>query len=228
VRLILTVASVVGAIALPLAVITSVVLGLMFDAGYLVAGQRRYQVDQVTGFSFDEIGRIDRAIVRFFGSTESLPISLSQTGASPDVFQDKEVLHMNDVRSIVWLMQKLQVVALVYVAGFVALSLVTWRQGGLAALSQALIASAVFTVGLGIVVGLATYFAFDQLFLAFHETVFQNSFWQLDPRTDHLIQLFPFGFWYDAMLTVALRVVLVVIALGIVGVFVGRMEWRRA
>jgi integral membrane protein (TIGR01906 family) len=227
VRLVLTVASVLCAIALPLGVITSVVLALMFDAGYFEGGQRRYQVDQTTGFTFEQIGQIDRGIVRFFGTSESLPTALAAVGANPDVFQDKEVLHMNDVRLIVWFMQRVQVVTLAFFAIFVVVSLLTWRQGGLGALTLALIASAVVTVGLGIVVGLLTYFEFDQLFLAFHETVFQNNFWQLDPRTDHLIQLFPFEFWYDAMLTVAIRVVLVVIALGVVGAVLGRVEGRR-
>src|SRR3989442_179290 len=41
VRVALSVATIGCAIALPLAVITSVVLGLMFDASYFQAGQRR-------------------------------------------------------------------------------------------------------------------------------------------------------------------------------------------
>ena len=41
---------------------------------------------------------------------------------------------------------------------------------------------------------------FERLFLAFHEISFSNDFWQLDPRTDALIAMFPEGFFLDATL----------------------------
>jgi integral membrane protein (TIGR01906 family) len=71
-------------------------------------------------------------------------------------------------------------------------------------------------------VGAATFLDFDQLFLTFHETVFHNNYWQLDPATDHLIQMFPFDFWYDAMVTVALRVVLAIAIIGLCGLLLAR------
>jgi integral membrane protein (TIGR01906 family) len=68
-----------------------------------------------------------------------------------------------------------------------------------------------------------TVVGFDTVFITFHQIAFHNDFWQLDPRTDHLVQIFPFEFWYDAMLAVALRVVFITVALGGLGVALGRV-----
>ena len=38
---------------------------------------------------------------------------------------------------------------------------------------------------------------FDKALEQFHHIAFSNNLWQLDPATDHLIQMFPEGFWFD-------------------------------
>src|SRR5437667_400132 len=72
---------------------------------------------------------------------------------------------------------------------------VRWNRGGRRLAARAFVASAAATLVVGVVVGALTYFAFDSLFLFFHQMTFHNDFWELDPRTDRLIQMFPFGFW---------------------------------
>jgi integral membrane protein (TIGR01906 family) len=225
-RLVLGVLSLLGAVFLPLAVITTVVLQLMFNASYYEVGQARYDVYAVTGLTVAQTDRVDDGIVRFFGSSESLPAALQASGAPPNVFQEKEILHMVDVRTIVQTFGKLQAASILIVAAFIALALSTWRAGGRRALARCLMLSAGLTLLLGAVAGGLTYFAFDWLFLTFHEVTFHNDYWQLDPRTDHLIQLFPYGFWFDAMLTVAMRVVLVMALVGVAGWWLSRSAGR--
>jgi integral membrane protein (TIGR01906 family) len=223
VRRILGLTAIICAVALPLAVITSVVLDLVWDAGFYHDGQVHYEVQRATGLTQDQMDLVNRAIVRFFGSAESLPDALRATGAPPDVFQQKEVLHMNDVRAVIQAFGTVQIASLTCVALFLVLTIAAWQRGGRWAMSRALIYSAIVTVALGLLFGAATLVDFDTLFLTFHEITFHNDFWQLDPRTDHLIQMFPFGFWYDAMLIVALRVVLVTLVAGGVGVVLGNL-----
>jgi integral membrane protein (TIGR01906 family) len=209
------------AIVLPLAVISSVVLGLVHDVGFYHDGQVRYDVVQATGLTQDVHDRIDTAIVQFFDGSQTLPDALRANSAPPDVYSEKEVLHMNDVRDVIRAFALLRTVTVgLTVAGVVAIAAM-WNSGGRVFLSRALRVSAVGTVVLAIVVGAITFVAFDQLFLFFHEITFHNNFWELDPRTDHLIQMFPFDFWYDAMLLVALRVLLITVVFGALGVVLG-------
>jgi integral membrane protein (TIGR01906 family) len=220
----------VAIVALPFAVITSVVLGLIFDASFYHDGQVRYEVQRVTRMTQDQMDRIDRGIVRFFAGTESLPDALVASQAPGDVYQDKEVLHMNDVRGLIRGIRTLQLASLGVVAVLLVLTGLTWRHGGREIVTRVFLLSSLLTVVLTIVVGVLTITSFDSLFLTFHQLSFSNDFWQLDPRTDHLIQMFPFEFWYDAMLTVAIRVVLVTVVIGVAGFVlrqVGNAERRR-
>ena len=41
-------------------------------------------------------------------------------------------------------------------------------------------------------------FGFEAALERFHELLFTNDLWRLNPRTDHLIQMFPEAFWRDA------------------------------
>lgn len=226
-KFILTLSAIVCAVALPLLVITSVVLSLVWDAGFYHDGQVRYQVQQVTGLTQGQMDRVNLGIIRFFGDSETLPDALSATGAPPDVFQQKEILHMNDVRGVIQAFSTTQVVTSIYCALFLILAVATWRRGGRSTLSRGLIYSSIVTVILGALFGGATLINFDALFLTFHELTFHNNFWQLDPRTDHLIQMFPFEFWYDAMLVVATRVILVTLFAGVAGVVLGLLSERQ-
>ena len=66
---------------------------------------------------------------------------------------------------------------------------------------------------------------FDTLFLLFHRISFANDLWQLNPRTDYLLIMFPLGFWLDATMRVALTAAAGAVALAAVGGGYG--VWRR-
>ena len=59
------------------------------------------------------------------------------------------------------------------------------------------------TLAILLAVGLFALVGFDSLFLIFHQISFSNNLWQLDPRTDYLLIMFPLGFWFDATMRVA-------------------------
>lgn len=213
-RSLLLITSVASGLVLPVAVVCAVIISLVFDASFYHEGQTRYQVWRTTGLSTITMDQVNRGIVRFFGNSESLPAALRQEGAPPDIFSEREILHMVDVRTLIRGIETLGKVALGYTVGFAVLAAAFWRQGGREALARAMILSSMVILVTGGLAATVTYFGFDSLFLWFHQVSFQNDFWQLDPRTDHLIQMFPFGFWFDAMLVVTFRVLLVVIVLG--------------
>ena len=63
------------------------------------------------------------------------------------------------------------------------------------------LSAVLFAIG---VVGAFSLGGFDQAWFKFHELMFSNSFWQLNPRTDHLIQMFPPAFWEFIVSTIGL------------------------
>ena len=64
------------------------------------------------------------------------------------------------------------------------------------------------------VFGVATLIDFNTTFRIFHEVVFRNDFWKLNPSQSNLLRLFPEGFWFSATL-----VLVVVTALQVAGVY---------
>ena len=48
---------------------------------------------------------------------------------------------------------------------------------------------------------------FDSAWEGFHRLIFSNDFWQLNPRTDHLIQIFPPAFWESIVFFIGVLIV---------------------
>jgi hypothetical protein len=74
-----------------------------------------------------------------------------------------------------------------------------------------------------VVAGVIATFAFDAAFELFHRLFFPGGSYTFDPRTDRLVQLFPFDFWSET--TIVLGGVIVVLAL-VVAFVAGRLARR--
>jgi integral membrane protein (TIGR01906 family) len=64
---------------------------------------------------------------------------------------------------------------------------------------------------------------FGDAFVQFHLVAFSNDLWILDPTRDHLLMLFPEGFWFDATMRIAGLTALEAAALAVLGAAV--MRW---
>ena len=91
--------------------------------------------------------------------------------------------------------------AIVIVAGFALEGRAFWPR-----LARLMRWGGAATFALVVVVGLGALFGFERLFLAFHLISFSNDLWQLDPRRDYLIAMFPQSFFFDATLLIAFSV----------------------
>ena len=179
------------------------------DPGLYRSGFQRYHTAQRSGISDPNLIAIGAELRRYFNtSAEPLAVRAPIYGIEQDVFNQREVAHMYDVKRLVrgvywvalgsalWILSTLTLV--------IATNRGTWhdRAARLAIWGGSLTLIAVFLVGLAAVA------SFEQLFLLFHRLSFANDLWMLDPRTDYLLILFPGGFWFDATMRVALTSIL--------------------
>jgi integral membrane protein (TIGR01906 family) len=210
-----------------IALVTTSVNALLYDPNYYAQGQSRYAVGRTTEYSLDALRPVNRAIVEFFRSPGvSLPGALGGVGAQPDVFNEREVGHMEDVRDIVWLIGRLEAIALVGTAAIAAARFVAVREGAVRWVSNRALIGAAATVAVVGAMGALTLVDFGELFLTFHLLSFDNDLWQLDPRRDNLIRFFPFAFWFDATVTVAMRSVLSALLVAVVALWTRRFVGR--
>lgn len=163
-------------------------------------GFDRHRISDSTGIERGELLSAARQIRDYFnGDQENLAVGVVAQGIRVEnLFNSREVLHMRDVRGLVRGVYRIEEVAGAYLAAFMAVGLVAWRRNFLAHLARYIALGGVATLGLVALVGLASLVGFDRLFLAFHLVSFDNDLWQLDPRTDYLIAMFPEGFFFDA------------------------------
>ena len=168
-------------------------------------GFDKYDIPSVTGIERDELLSAARQIRDYFGNDEEfLTVSVIQYGIPVEnLYKSKEILHMKDVKGLVRGVYRVQEVAGVYLVAFALIGLLSDRRRFLSRLARYAAYGGAATVGLVVIVGLGSLVGFERLFLAFHLVSFSNDLWQLDPRTDYLIAMFPEGFFLDATLWIA-------------------------
>ena len=138
-----------------------------------------------------------------------------QNGDVVPLFNTREVLHMHDVKQVVRFFYGLQTWSLLVVATY-SVAIVLWAgEESLADLARRTLRAVLATIVLLVLFGVvAAAGGFDAAFVTFHQIVFHNDYWRLDPTRDHLVQMFPEGFWLDATVLLCLLIALEALTLG--------------
>jgi len=135
------------------------------------------------------------------------PPDFAVTVRGAPVLEERERSHMRDVRGVFGGFGLLAVVSAV---GLVVLAAGARRMGH-PERAWAAIAAGMRGLIVGVAVaGVIATFAFDAAFELFHRLFFPSGTYLFDPRTDHLVQLFPFDFWSET--TIVLGGLILVIA----------------
>lgn len=179
----------------------------------------RYRVEEVSGIPRPELLRAARELRAYLLGPER-PLAITVTddeGRVGPLFTERETVHMADVRRLVQRLLRLQEAALLVVVGYAAVRVLAERRRGLAGVLRLLWRAGLGTNLAALALAGAALLGFDQLFTQFHVLSFRNDFWQLDPRTDHLVQMYPLPFWQLAAalflgLTIAESALLAVLA----------------
>ena len=189
-------------------------------------GFEKYNISQATGLAEAELEKAGKGLIGYFNSGEEyISLTVVKDGQSFELFNQREVIHLKDVKGLIWLDYWVFLGSLVYVLGYVGVSLYWRKRRYWRRLAWGVIGGSSITLALMLALGLGTLMGFDQLFLQFHLISFDNPFWQLDPTKDYLIMLFPQGFWYDATLFCALAAVFGAVVLGgVAGVYLRRTK----
>ena len=206
-------------VALPLLFIAVSVTWAINDLGLYEYGFDRYRVTSVTGIEKADLMAVAREIRSYFNSsTEPLAVTTRVFGEERVLFNEKEVIHMHDVKKLVRGVYWVGVGSAIFIVAFIAAGFYLHRREFLRSLARLGLYGSAVTIGLTVLVGLMSLISFNFLFTLFHELSFANDFWQLNPQRDFLVMMFPSGFWFDAaMLVVGLVVLQAAIVAGTVG-----------
>lgn len=159
-----------------------------------------YQIDRVSGIAKPELMKVYQHLIDYYNSKVDSPqVAVSKAGKKLDIFSEKEVVHLQDVKGLMQLDYAVQIATLIIMV-ICILALLLWLRDSWRKVVKGLWWGSVVTFGLMIFLALWAVFGFEQLFLLFHLVSFSNEFWIIDSGEGSFIKLFPGGFFYDVAL----------------------------
>lgn len=203
-------------VSVPLVLITSNVRYAANEVRLYQYGFDRYDAAGRSGIARPELDRAARELIGYFNSDQgSADIKVSQGDRAVPLFNEREIRHLVDVKNLFRLVYRTQEVALALALAYLVAAFVLARRASIARLAGQVAAGAGLAVALVLGLGGLALVGFDDLWMRFHLLAFTNDLWQLDPSSDHLIQMFPDGFWFDAAMFVGLLTLAEAAALGL-------------
>ena len=164
-------------------------------------GFSKYNISQTTGLAQSELEKAATGLISYFNSDdEYISLTVMKNDETFELFNEKEVAHLRDVKGLIRLDYRLLLGTLIYALGYAGVSLFRRKKKYLSQLAWGLVSGGGLTLALMLALGLGTLLGFERLFLQFHLISFTNELWILDPAKDYMIMLFPQGYFYDAAL----------------------------
>jgi integral membrane protein (TIGR01906 family) len=208
--------------SIPVVVVTGSIRLEVSNIRLYESGFNKYDISEETGIDDTELRSVALHLIDYFNlKTGSAQIMVMRSGETTDLFNSKELAHLQDVRDLIqldYLVLRITIILMIMCAVIlVFLSAERFRR-----LMEGLFWGCVVTLTGVVILALWAMFGFDRFFLLFHLVSFSNDLWILDPATDYLIRLFPGGFFYDAALYGFIAIIVESLLLGIISFIVFR------
>lgn len=145
------------------------------------------------------------------GSIDSIQVEATVDGIVMPMYNQREIDHMVDVRHLIDLLKRL-ILFIVILLGSSLFVLIRKKEKIATVFLGQVISTFLIFIGF---VGMAMT-DFNKYFIKFHELLFTNDLWLLNPLTDRMIMLLPEVFFKDIVL-------LIVVSYGFVSIFLGVM-----
>jgi integral membrane protein (TIGR01906 family) len=213
---------------LPVLLITSTIYSEVNELRLYEYGFDKYEISQETGIDEIQLRAVAQHLIDYFNlRTDTAQITVIKGGEELNLFNEREVIHLEDVRGLIQLDYWVQRGAFLLIV-ICALALFFGLRVGWRMLVRGLFWGSFITVDLMVALALWALFGFERLFTLFHLVSFTNEYWVLDPARDYLIRLFPGGFFYDAALFVFGAIILEALLIGGIAFGILRLRgWER-
>jgi len=162
--------------------------------------------EKVTGIEKEKLIEISKEIIKYLkGERDNLILRIADSKES--VFGDREIEHMKDVRNLFdkgFIIRN--ILFLTAITSFLILKFY-YKEN----LSEILFIGGIIFSFLLFLIGLIIVFNFNKAFVVFHQVLFNNDLWILNPNEDVLIQMLPSNFFSDLGILIVKRFIITVI-----------------
>jgi len=208
VRIILLLASVLFVVGVPVLLVSSNLRAAVNEVRLYEYGFNKYDVDMAVGLSQEELRDVAVQFIEYYNNDEEY--------LDIDLFNDREIEHMKDVKGLIRLDYRVQIGCAAYMGAFILAGFALARHRFWRLLAGRLVWGGFFTIAVLIVLGIWAAVDFESMFLVFHLASFSNDLWIMGPG-DTLLPMFPEGFFNEATLFVAGATLVEALLLGGIG-----------
>lgn len=175
----------------------------------------KVNAEKNTGMSMEDLDKTTAMLLDYLnGRRDDLSLEVTKYGIEEQVFDEREISHMVDVKNlyataakVMYISLALAVIIMAYLfkkdgkARFFISAVRGYKVAVTIAIILIVIFAADFTVG------------FSSFWTLFHEIVFTNDLWLLDPRTSTMINMYPLPFWLAMCTDMLVRFAVIFIAI---------------
>jgi integral membrane protein (TIGR01906 family) len=193
------------------------------------AGFTKYDVGQTLGLSSTELDKSASQLIAYFNNPHRALLDINVTynaGVTAHRYDQADILHMKDVKGVIWLDYILLLSTLIYSTIYIFVNVNCNKRNGRRDLALGAEWGGGLTLALLSFLSVFVVTSFDSFFITFHEIFFPQGNWQF-PFGDHMITLFPDGFWSNVTMLVGLVTLLLAIIVWCVGFLLLRINKRR-
>lgn len=191
-----------------------------FNRSFYYEQFQRYQLHETIGTSLEEIKLSnDQLLDYLLFQKDEINVSVKIHGQQVEMFNEREKLHMVDVKQLVL---TAGIVLIAFATLFVGLTFFHLKKGNI---SQMWLWFNQTLLGLSIVLCVIVGYAladFDSFWTIFHQLFFNNDLWLLNPATDRLIVMMPLEL-FQALVFRIVSVFLVILA----SIYIGVMNYGK-
>ena len=183
---------------------------IVFNKAFFHKQYTKLNTAESMNMSIDDLDKATDVLLDYIkGKEDSIDLEVVVSGERVEMFNQREKDHMVDVRDLYVMMLEVRRGLMVFVAlvALVALGLfdfMNYRQSARNIMDS--------FKGVLLVIGAIGFYAildFNSFWTMFHELLFSNDLWLLDPRTDRMINMFPEPFFKAMVMRIILAFVVI-------------------
>lgn len=177
----------------------------MYQKEYEKYGVLQYMPAGTTMSSEDGLMKVTEHMMKYLigdKDTPDLQVQIKTDAGMIDFFNEREILHMKDVRDLFIKVMQFRYIAVmfaIFVLVYNRFGIFREKKGFLKATGKGLLIGTAIFFGIVLILAVIFMVDFNSAFITFHKVFFTNDYWLLDPRTSLLINILPEGFFFDVV-----------------------------
>ena len=174
---------------------------LLIQDSFLNYTNEKYGIAERLAMEEDDLREAVHAMIAYVeGNIEDAQIVLPIAGQDTEFFNEKELIHLKDVRDVLALIERIAIGCLcACVLGEIYLVI---SKSGRETLSGIWIAWGIMLVAT-LVIAVIAINDINKIVVGFHELFFTNDLWLLNPKTDRSVWMFTNEMYGDALVRIA-------------------------